>query len=130
MKPRPSRGETVISTPTPPQTADIDQHLRAVVSYDDDHGTAKSAQAESAHRVQAAQNQTPDFDPATTERHVEENARAGTAVGGPVTALDPDNDELLYTLTRVGSAPFEIDSQTGQILVADSASLDYEWRRS
>ena len=113
-----------------PQTADIGNYLRAVASYSDGHDSGKTARAAWPDRVLAAENQPPEFASTAVERSVAENSRPGTAVGDPVTADDPENDSLLYSLAQVGSAPFEINADTGQIAVADGAALDYERRRS
>ena len=59
-----------------------------------------------------------------TIREVAENAPGGTLVGAPVTATDADGDALTYTLS--GADAFVIDAATGQIRVADGATLDYE----
>ncbi len=57
-------------------------------------------------------------------RSVAENSPAGTAVGGPVEATDPDGDALTYAIS--GASEFTIDSATGQIRVAQGANIDYE----
>ncbi len=57
-------------------------------------------------------------------RSVAENSPAGTAVGGPVEATDPEGDALTYAIS--GAAEFTIDSATGQIRVAQGADIDYE----
>ena len=101
-----------------------------MASYDDAQGMGKSAEASWPDRVLAAENQPPEFGAVTAERMVAENSPAGTPVGDPVTATDPENDDLTYSLRRIGSAPFEINAATGQISVADGANLDYESRRS
>ena len=71
-------------------------------------------------------NEPPDFDDAghATTRAVAENTPAGGAVGAPVSATDANGDLLSYTLS--GSDAFAIDTDTGQITVAEDASLDYE----
>jgi hypothetical protein len=57
---------------------------------------------------------------------VDENSPGGTAVG-TVVATDADNDTLSYSITGgTGASLFNIDSNTGAITVANSASLDYE----
>ena len=74
-------------------------------------------------------NAAPAF-PSTLSaiRKVAENSPAGTPVGALVTATDPDGDALTYAL--VGAREFTIDAATGQISVAQGASLDYEAVRS
>ena len=57
-------------------------------------------------------------------RSVAENSAAATNVGSPVTAMDPDGDSLTYSMSA--SDVFDIDTDTGQIRVAGSATLDYE----
>ena len=60
-------------------------------------------------------------------RTVAENSPAGTTVGAPVTATDPDGDTLAYSL---GSAQFMIHPTSGQLTVATGANLDYETQAS
>ena len=67
-------------------------------------------------------NEAPMFDAATAERMVDENMDAGTAVGDPVTAMDEDGDDLMYTISE--SMYFGIDAMSGQI--STTAMLDYE----
>ena len=75
-------------------------------------------------------NAAPVFSSTTTSRSVSENVSAGTAVGGPVTATDADNDTLTYTLGGADAARFAINSRTGQITVGSGTALDYETRTS
>ncbi len=71
---------------------------------------------------------------AKTSRSIAENSAAGTNVGDPVTGTpyddgdDQTNDALTYSLTgkAADSGLFAIDSATGQISVAQGATLDYE----
>ena len=58
---------------------------------------------------------------------VAENTAAGTAIGDPVAATDPDRGDqetVVYTLGGADMASFAIDSATGQL--STSAPLDYE----
>ncbi len=57
-------------------------------------------------------------------RTVPENADVGTAVGGPVTARDGDNDRLEYWLSGTEVSTFEVDRWTGQLTTR--TLLDYE----
>ena len=69
-------------------------------------------------------NKAPAFDDgSSTTRRVAENAAAGAYVGDPVTATDEDDDSLTYS---GGSMYFDVDPETGQIMVAEGAMLDYE----
>ena len=49
----------------------------------------------------------------STTRSVDEDATAGTAVGGPVAATDADNDTLAYTLGGDDAGSFAIDDRHG-----------------
>ena len=61
-------------------------------------------------------NTAPTFPSSTATRSVPENSDAGTNVGAPVTATDPDSgDTLTYTLEGTDAASFEIVSTSGQL---------------
>ena len=106
-------------------TADIGHHITAMVSYDDATGAGRQASASTAHPVR---NDPPVFPDETATRQVEENADRGTPVGPPVTASDPNGDDVSYSLT--GSTDFDIDPDTGQISVTEGANLDHESQAS
>ena len=69
-------------------------------------------------------NQPPAFTETNPQRSIAENAPAGTPVGAPLTATDPDGDPIIYSMSE--SDEFDIDSTTGQLKVADGAALNYE----
>ncbi|MCY4374767.1 MAG: fibronectin type III domain-containing protein, partial [Spirochaetaceae bacterium] len=72
-------------------------------------------------------NHAPGFDEgSSTSRSVAENSAAGTPIGSPVTASDPDGDPLTYGFDGVEADSFTIDGATGQITVASGTALDYE----
>ena len=72
-------------------------------------------------------NEAPIFNyPAPAERSVPENSPADTLVGRPVTATDPEGNELAYSLHGDDATYFNIDSSTGQITVTSGVSLDHE----
>ena len=101
---------------TPVDPADVGQYLRAVASYDDGHGDDKSAAAVSANRVQEAPTvpEPPEFSPSGDyERSIHENLPAGRNVGAPVTATDPNNDRMTYTIGA--SDYFMIVESSGQL---------------
>ena len=95
--------------------ADADFFLRARVTYADNRGAGKSAEAITTERV-FGENQRPTF-PSTESgaRTVEENSRAGVSVGDPVAAENPEGDRLVYTLVGVNAAAFTIVESTGQL---------------
>ena len=73
-------------------------------------------------------NVAPTFDDGTaTSRSVEEHSAGEAEVGEPVSATDPEEDMLTYSLSSDGTDAnsFSIDAN-GQITVAPSAILDYE----
>ena len=108
-----------------PVDGDVGYHLRATASYTDGHGPGKTAQAASTQAVQAGANRPPEFDSATATREVPENTEAGENIGAPVTATDPDNDTLTYTLGGADASSFDIGRSTGQITVGAGTALDY-----
>ena len=71
----------------------------------------------------------PDTDDTTT-RSFAENASAGVAVGDPVSATDPDNDRIDYSLEGADAASFAIDGGTGQIRTGAGVTYDYETQTS
>ena len=67
---------------------------------------------------------------ASTTRRVAENVTAGTNVGAPVAAIDPNDPTLTYTLSGTDAGSFAIDDSTGQLSVASGTALDYETKAS
>ena len=65
---------------------------------------------------------------ANLDRNVPENSPAGTPVGDPVTGTPYNGAALSYTLagSPKNTESFVINSETGQISLAEGASLDYE----
>ena len=72
-----------------------------------------------------APNEPPAFDesPAAT-RDVDENTSAGEDIGAPVTATDPEDDTLTYSLDVTSRATFDIVATSGQLRT--KAALDFE----
>ena len=71
-------------------------------------------------------NHAPRFDNLPPTFAVDENTASGQDVGSPVSASDPENDTLTYSLQSQDSASFTIDSSNGQIKT--KAPLDHETR--
>ena len=121
------------SSYTPTEEDDNGSYLRATATYDDGHGGSKSAEAQTA-RVAAAPpaNASPPVFPDAEDgqREVAENSDAGTDVGDAVSATDFDGDQLTYTPSGSDAASFSVDSGTGQVSVAQGATLDYETKRT
>ena len=77
----------------------------------------------------AGANAAPTFDEgARTARDVAENTASGQAVGAAISADDPEDGELTYTLEGPDAGSFGIDSRTGQLRT--SAALDHEAKAS
>ena len=127
------RGSSVISGQTGATytvvAADVDNHIRVEATYTDDNGgPAETVRFTSPHPVQAAAqpgtNNAPVFSPTTVTRRVEENSKGN--VGGPVTATDSNGDRLTYTLGGTDATSFKIDAATGQLMVGNGVTINYE----
>ena len=75
-------------------------------------------------------NSLPAFSGEDLARSVAENSLAGTNVGAPVTAADPDGGTPTHTLEGTDAASFEIDSGSGQIQTKSGVSYDFETKSS
>ena len=74
-------------------------------------------------------NRAPTFDAnIDTVLTVAENSAAGTNVGAPITATDPDGNTLTYSLSGADAGSFEIDAATGQVQTKSGVVYDYEAR--
>ena len=116
--------------------------LTVVASYTDAEGSSKEVRKASANAViDNSDNRSPEFKDAATTRYVIETAMEdapvtldadGTAVvdADPVTATDPNEDTLTYTLGGADKGSFDIVSTTGQITVGEDAELDYETKKT
>ena len=62
-------------------------------------------------------------DGARTARSLPVTAQAGEAVGDPVAATHPNNDDLTYTLSGTNANVFAIDAETGQVRLGEGATL-------
>ena len=75
--------------------------------------------------VTASGNNSPVFGEGNrATRSVAENTESGVAFGPPVSATDPDGDQLTYRLGGTDASAFGIASANGQLRT--SAALDYE----
>ena len=119
-------GET--SASYTPVAGDVDNYLRAKVTYTDGHGSGKMAYVVSdlVVRVEPPSNNAPSFQSSMATRSVAENTPPGRNVGASVIATDPDtNDTLTYSLEGTDAASFALaDPTSGQIKT--KAPLDYE----
>ena len=65
---------------------------------------------------------------AATTRSASENTPGGTMIGLPVGASDPNGALLTHTLRGADAQYFDIIEATGQIMVGEGTTLDYEAR--
>ena len=93
------------------------------------NGTRLSTRLEGTVTGPNSENQAPTFTEGTsTTRSVAENTSSGTAIGSAISATDPDNDTLTYSLGGTNASSFSINSGTGQLSTA--SALDYETKSS
>ena len=105
-----------------PVADDVGSYLRATASYPDGHGSGKSTHSVSGRPTA---QRTPSFQGDVTLT-VDENTLPGTPVGSGLTATDPDDDTLTYSLSGTDASSFVINGSTGQIIVGSGTMLDYE----
>ena len=100
------------------------------VTYTDGTGERQTLSVDSKASVDerpSGGNQSPRFAAAPSRLTILENEPVGEDVGGEVTAEDPDNDDLTYSISG-GDSAFSIEQDTGQIKTR--AVLDREKRSS
>ena len=69
--------------------------------------------------------EAPQFvDGFRTSRPLDVTARAGDAVGDPVAATHPNDDDVTYSLSGANAALFTVDEETGQLRLALRATLE------
>ena len=110
-----------------PVLGDVGRRLRVTASYEDGHGTGKTARTAPSRSVRTTplDNTAPEFPTTETgRRSVAENTRAGVNVGAPVRATDAEDSTLDYDMRGADAAFFSIVGSTGQIRTKDS--LDHE----
>ena len=68
--------------------------------------------------------EAPQFvDGFRTSRPLDVTARAGDAVGDPVAATHPNDDDVTYSLSGANAALFTVDEETGQIRLGQVVTL-------
>ena len=65
-------------------------------------------------------NEPPAFPDDSGTRSIPENTKSGQPIGDPVTAKDPEDDPLRYSLDGDDGESFDIDPLTGQLQTKDS----------
>ena len=122
-----------------PTAADLGRCLRATVTYTDNIGDAEdqatgvleaptqaSRTANAAPRFVDQDLNSPGDQSDRTSRRVPENTEAGVGIGSPVSAMDEDDDLLIYTLSGTDAAFFSISRNIGQLVT--KTSLNFEAR--
>ena len=116
-----------------PVDADENQHLRATASYDDGHGTGKSAFRVSDRQASTSPYNPPAFAVDSIEFNLAENT-AGRVTVGTVVATDADGDTVYYVLGGPDAAAFTSETSLSQpgasIILQVFTALDYETKQS
>ena len=134
----------VSSSTYTPQTADVGKCLRATVIYTDNiegpgdppHRVTGVSEApvqdrrpaNAAPRFVDQDLNSPGDQSDRTSRRVPENTDAGVGIGTEVSAMDEDDELLIYTLDGADASFFSISRTTGQLMT--KASLNFEARNS
>ena len=103
---------------------DTGYYLRVMATYTDAVGTDMAMEYSPATMMVTTMMTVPMFESETAARVVAENTAAGMNIGDPVTAMDADDDTLIYALGGTDAASFGINAATGQLMT--KAALDYE----
>ena len=131
-----------------PKAADVGRCLRATATYIDNVGRTNE-QATGVLEVPVGRHGSFDTGPEsdsgfvnappvfpdqdfstegdqsdTASREVAENTEAGRNIGAPVSAIDDDDDLLIYTLTGLDAEFFQIGRNSGQL--ETKAPLNFE----
>ena len=69
-------------------------------------------------------NEAPEFDITSISFEVKENTPADTNIGDPITATDPEGDDVAYSLTGTNAGLFDIDASSGQVKTRESLNFE------
>ena len=110
---------------------DTEEFTLTIIGNDETNGAlvddgGKCAPVENGATEEGNYNRAPLFTGDPREFEVAENTQASQPIGDPVTADDPEDDTVSYSLTGTDAGSFNINSSTGQIFTKDP--LDYETR--
>ena len=115
-----------------PVTADARHYQRFTATYKDKYDTndkAATLVTGSAVLAEPPANGAPSFfHTGNPERRISEDAEAGTNVGSPIAATDPENDTLTFQILNSYSSRFSI-TNTGQIQLESAELLNFEYRQ-
>ena len=114
-----------------PVAGDVGSYLRVTASYTDSSESDQTVSVDSANATIA--NPSPIFADALVTFSVAEDATTDDAVG-TVTATDPDNDTLTYSVGGTDAVEFDenfnLNASSGAITVKSDATIDYDERSS
>ena len=117
--------ESATYTPAGPDAGYV---LRATASYTDSFDSNKTAEATTSVVLI---NGPPAFDERpTATREIADGSVGGTEVGMPVSASDPQGDDLSYSIFGPDADDFAIDEDSGQISVATGKTLSFAEKAS
>ena len=98
------------------------------VSVSDSNGGSDSISV-NVNVTDVDENRAPVFTEGdSTTRSIDENTASGVNIGSAVSATDPDDDTLTYTVSGTDAASFSIVSTSGQLQT--NAALNYESKSS
>ena len=113
-----------------PVVEDLGSYLRATASYSDESESDQSVSVDSTDATIA--NPSPTFTDVFVTFSVMENLTTGEV--GTVTATDPDNDTLTYSVDGTDTVEFDgdfsLNVSSGAITVKSDAAIDYESKSS
>ena len=116
-----------------PVDADENQYLKATASYDDGHGTGKSASRVSDRQTSTSPFRSPTFAVDSITFNLAENT-AGRVTVGNVAATDADGDPIYYSLTGPDIESFGTETslftEGAKIVLKVSTRVDYEAKQS
>ena len=107
-----------ILEPLEPNT-EYDVHVRGT----NDEGVGPYSDAGSGSTLEQTQ---PEFGSSSYTRSIPENTVAETDVGDAITATDPNDDTLEYSLSGSDAVSFSVGPGTGQLQTASGVSYDHE----
>ena len=120
-----SQGELTFRSP-PDYEAPVDQGRNNVYLVTIRASDGPNSDIQAVQVTVTNVNEPPSFSEDAPILTVPENIDANGNVGIPVTAKDPENDPLTYSLSGSDASSFTIDSGTGQVKVAAGVTLDYD----
>ena len=148
--------DLIVGASTPvyvPKPSDVGRCLRATATYRDNIGNSDLEEATGVLEVPVRGNAPVDITPNpeggfvnaapvfpdqdfltegdqsdSTTREVDENTKAGSNIGAPVSAHDDDGDLLIYTLGGADASHFSLSRNNGQLKT--KGALNYEARNS